>query len=92
MLSETGYTVDDIACVVPHQPSIKLLRSAAERLCVPFSKFKTNMESYANTSASTVPLLLDETVRKGELKDGDLVVLAAVGSGWTWGASLLRWG
>ena len=91
VLADTGYTISDVTSIIPHQPSITLLRAAAEELGVPFSVFKTNMETYANTSSATVPLLLDETVRAGGVTSGDLVVLAAVGSGWTWAAGVMRW-
>ncbi len=87
----SGYGIDDISMVIPHQPSITLLRQAADNLGLPFAKFKTNMHEYANTSAATIPLLLDETVRNNEINKNDLVVFAAVGSGWTWAAAILRW-
>ena len=91
LLHQNDLTTSDISCIIPHQPSIKLLRKTAEVLDIPFSKVKTNMSSYANTSSSTVPLLLDEVNKRQEIKNGDLVVFAAVGSGWTWGAALYRW-
>jgi 3-oxoacyl-[acyl-carrier-protein] synthase-3 len=91
LLNENGLEIGDVDCIVPHQPSQRLLKKMAETLAIPFSKVKTNMRKYANTSGATVPLLLDETVKEGGIKSGDLVVLAAVGSGWTWGAALFRW-
>lgn len=91
ILSMNALTVADIGCIIPHQPSQRLLRRMAESLDIPFAKVRTNMDRFANTSAATVPLLLDETNRNGDLKRDDLVVFAAVGSGWTWGAALYRW-
>ena len=91
ILSENGLESKDVAAVIPHQPSIRVLKRTADLLGIPFSKFKTNMQHYANTASATVPLLLDQVNRRGELKAGDLVVFAAVGSGWTWGAALYRW-
>lgn len=78
----------DIAAVIPHQPSIRILKKTAEILEIPFEKVKTNMDRYANTSGATIPLLFDEVNRSGELKKDDLIVFAAVGSGWAWGASV----
>ena len=91
VLSDVGLGVDDIDVVIPHQPSKRLLISAAYELGVDFSLFKTNMEQYANTSGGTVPIILDETVRAGGIKAGEHVVFAAVGSGWTWAASIMKW-
>ena len=69
-----------------------LFRSdTAEIIGLPFEKVMTNMEKYANTSGGTIPILLDETNRAGKLNPGSLVLFAAVGSGWTYGASLMRW-
>jgi len=51
----------------------------------------TNMDKYANTAAATIPILLDETVREGKINKGDLILFAAIGSGWVWGAAILRW-
>ncbi len=81
----------DIDHLIPHQPSVRVLRKTAESLGIPLERVCMNMERYANTAGATVPLLLDETVRSGRIKEGDLVAFAAVGSGWTWGAALYRW-
>jgi 3-oxoacyl-[acyl-carrier-protein] synthase-3 len=91
VVEKNGLQLSDVTAFVPHQPSTRLLRRTAELLGVPFDRFHTNMSRYANTSGATIPLLLDEVHRGGHLKPGDLVVFAAVGSGWTWGASLYRW-
>ncbi len=91
VLEQCDMTVDDIDVVVPHQPSIEILRLMADKIGLPFEKVMTNMDRYANTSAASVPIMLDEACREGRIKNGDTVVLVAVGSGWTWGAALLRW-
>ena len=91
ILADAAVEMDEIKYIIPHQPSIELLHKTCEILKIPTSKLKTNMRSYANTSGATVPLLLDETVRANELEVDDLVVFAAVGSGWTWGAAIYRW-
>ncbi len=58
---------------------------------MPFEKVMTNMAHYANTSGATIPILLDEVVREGKINEGDLILFAAVGSGWTYGASIIKW-
>jgi 3-oxoacyl-[acyl-carrier-protein] synthase-3 len=91
LLSRHDLTPMDIAHLIPHQPSVRVLRKTAESLGIPVERVCMNMDRYANTAGATVPLLLDETARSGRIKDGDLVAFAAVGSGWTWGAALYRW-
>jgi 3-oxoacyl-[acyl-carrier-protein] synthase-3 len=91
VLEDTGLTVDDIDLLIPHQPSIKILKKTAEIIRLPFEKVMTNMDKYANTSGGTIPILLDEVYRAGKIKEGDIILFAAVGSGWTYGASILRW-
>ncbi len=91
VLTDTGLSVDDIDFLIPHQPSIRILKKTAEILELPWEKVMTNMDKYANTSGGTIPILLDEVNRAGKLKKGDVVLFAAVGSGWTYGASILKW-
>ena len=91
VLEDTGLTIQDIDFMVPHQPSIKILQKTAEKIGLPFEKVMTNMEKYANTSGGTIPILLDEINKQGKLKKGNILLFAAVGSGWTYGASILKW-
>ncbi len=91
VLSDTGLTINDIDYMIPHQPSIRILLKTAEMIGLPWEKVMTNMEKYANTSGGTIPILLDETNLSGKLKKGNLILFAAVGSGWTYGASILKW-
>lgn len=92
VLEDTGLTIKDIDLMIPHQPSIKILIKTAEILGLPFEKVMHNMERYANTSGGTIPLLLDETNKAGKIKKGDNILFAAVGSGWTYGAAIIKWG
>jgi 3-oxoacyl-[acyl-carrier-protein] synthase-3 len=92
VLSDTNLTIDDIDYMIPHQPSIKILEKTAEILGLPWEKVMTNMDRYANTSGGTIAILLDEVNRSGKLKKGNVILFAAVGSGWTYGASILKWG
>jgi 3-oxoacyl-[acyl-carrier-protein] synthase-3 len=91
VLSDTGLTIDDIDLMVPHQPSIKILQKTAELIGLPFEKVMTNMDKYANTSGGTLPILLDELNRAGKIKKGNIILFVAVGSGWTYGASIIKW-
>ena len=91
VLSDAGLTIGDVDFLIPHQPSIRILEKTAETIGLPWEKVMTNMSKYANTSGGTIPILLDEVKKSGRLKKGDLILFAAVGSGWTYGASLLKW-
>tara|TARA_B110000967_G_C18901903_1_gene576385 strand:+ start:9440 stop:10432 length:993 start_codon:yes stop_codon:yes gene_type:complete len=91
VLEDSGLTIDDIDYMIPHQPSIKILKKTAEIIGLPFEKVMTNMDKYANTSGGTIPILLDEVKKSNKLKKGDTILFAAVGSGWTYGASILKW-
>lgn len=91
VLSDTGLSVNDIDIMIPHQPSIRILKKTAELIGLPFEKVMTNMDKYANTSGGTIPILLDEVNKSGRLKKGNIVLFAAVGSGWTYGASIIKW-
>jgi len=64
---------------------------SSSRGSVTFEKVMTNMDKYANTSGGTIPILLDETKRSGKIKKDDIILFAAVGSGWTYGAAIIRW-
>ena len=91
VLNDTGLTINDIDYLIPHQPSIQILQKTAEIIGLPWEKVMTNMDRYANTSGGTIPILLDEVNRSGKLKKGDNILFASVGSGWTYGAAILKW-
>ncbi len=91
ILKKNNRTVDEIKFLLPHQPSIKILQEVAKRVNMPFEKVKTNMDRYANTSGGTIPIILDETKKNNEFKEGDLLLFAAIGAGWTWGTALYKW-
>jgi 3-oxoacyl-[acyl-carrier-protein] synthase-3 len=91
VLDDTGLSIDDIDYLIPHQPSIRILEKTAEIIGLPMEKVMTNMDKYANTSGGTIPILLDEVNKAGKLSKGDTLLFAAVGSGWTYGAAILRW-
>jgi 3-oxoacyl-[acyl-carrier-protein] synthase-3 len=85
-----GHSASDIDWVVPHQANLRILEATARKLCLPLEKIVITVDRHANTSAASVPLAFDEAKRDGRLKPGDLVMLEAMGGGFTWGASLIR--
>ncbi len=91
VLSATGYTVKDLDWFVPHQANLRIIQGAGEKLHIPPEKVVITVDRHANTSAASVPLALTEAVTDGRIKRGDLVMIEAMGGGFTWGASLIRW-
>ena len=89
-LAATPYTPDDVDWVVPHQANARILDATARKLSLPAEKVVVTVDQHANTSAASVPLALDVAVRDGRIKPGDLVVLEAMGGGFTWGAAVVR--
>ena len=91
LLQRNGLTANDLALVVPHQANQRILDAVAERLCVPHERVASVLARYGNTTGATLPLALDAALAEGKIKRGDLVVFAAVGAGFTSGATLVRW-
>ena len=91
MLKRNGLSSRDLALVVPHQANLRIIRAMQERLGVDDSKVMVNIDRYGNTTAATIPLGLTDAVEQGRLRKGDLVLLIAVGAGYTTGAVLMRW-
>ncbi|HWQ55194.1 MAG TPA: beta-ketoacyl-ACP synthase III [Bryobacteraceae bacterium] len=91
LLARNGLTGDDVAVMVPHQANRRIIMAAAERLGIPIEKVLINIDRYGNTTAGTIPLATRDAIAQGLLKKGDLVMYAAVGAGYTAGASLWRW-
>jgi 3-oxoacyl-[acyl-carrier-protein] synthase-3 len=91
VLAKCGLEPGDVDLFVSHQANRRIIEAAADRLGFEASKVIINLEHYGNTTAGTIPLALDDAVKQGRLKKGDLVLLASVGAGFTVGAVLLRW-
>ncbi len=91
VLTATGYGVNDLDWFVPHQANRRIIEGAGEKLHIPPEKVVITVDRHANTSAASVPLALTEAVGDGRIKRGDLVMIEAMGGGFTWGASLIRW-
>jgi len=90
VLEETGTQPSEVDWVVPHQANARIIEGTARKLGLPMERVIMTVGQHANTSAASVPLALDQAVRDGRIKQGDLVVLEAMGGGFTWGASLIR--
>jgi 3-oxoacyl-[acyl-carrier-protein] synthase III len=91
LLESNGYSTRDVKIVVPHQANLRIIRAMQERLGVDDSKILINIDRYANTTAGTIPLGLRDAVEQKRLCKGDLVLLVAVGAGYTTGGVLMRW-
>ena len=91
VLAEIGLTAADVDWIVPHQANARILDATARKLGVSADKIVVTVDRHANTSAASVPLALDTAVRDGRIKRGDLIVLEAMGGGFTWGAAALRY-
>lgn len=90
VLEETGFVPQDIDWLVPHQANARILEATAKKLHMPAEKVVVTVQDHANTSAASVPLALDCAIRDGRIQSGQLVMLEAMGGGFTWGASLIR--
>jgi 3-oxoacyl-[acyl-carrier-protein] synthase-3 len=91
ILADNGFTNDDLALVVPHQANLRIIQAMQQRLGLPDEKVAVTIDRFGNTTAATIPLGLQDSVEKGRLKKGDLVLLVTVGAGYTTGSVLLRW-
>ncbi|ABC63816.1 beta-ketoacyl-ACP synthase III [Erythrobacter litoralis] len=91
VLDDAGVSASDIDWVVPHQANARILDATARKLGLPMEKIVVTVDRHANTSAASVPLAFDTAVRDGRIKPGDLVMFEAMGGGFTWGASLVRY-
>jgi 3-oxoacyl-[acyl-carrier-protein] synthase-3 len=87
----TGYSSDDIDWFVPHQANLRIIDGSAKKLKIAPNKVVVTVDKHGNTSAASIPLALSVAVNDGRIKKGDLVLLEAMGGGFTWGSTLLRW-
>jgi len=90
-LEQAGLTIDDIACVIPHQANLRIIEAIADRLKVPREKVYVNLDKYGNTSAAAVAIALDEANRSGRIKAGDYVLMVVFGGGLTWASTVIEW-
>ena len=90
-LERAGLTIDDIACVIPHQANLRIIEAIADRLKIPLEKFYVNLDKYGNTSAAAVAIALDEANRSGRIKSGDYILMVVFGGGLTWASTVIEW-
>ena len=90
-LDHNGLRTGDISLLIPHQANMRIIKATAERLGLPEEKVYINLDKYGNTSAGSIPLALDEAVRGGRIKSGDIILFVAFGGGLTWASALVRW-
>ena len=89
-MEKNGVSSEDIDWFIPHQANIRIMETVAKRLGIPMEKMIVTIHKYGNTSAASIPVALDEKVRSGEIKRGDLILVASFGAGFVWGAVLFR--
>jgi len=90
-LEDAGLGPDDLDLVIPHQANLRIIDAVRERLGLPAERMVVNIDRYGNTSSASIPVALDEVVRAGRVKPGDLIGFSAFGGGATWGSSVMRW-
>jgi 3-oxoacyl-[acyl-carrier-protein] synthase-3 len=91
ILTRHGLTVADLDLFIPHQANLRIIEAAAKRVGLPMDKVFVNVDRYGNTGAASVYVALEEALAAGRIRRGDLVLLAAFGGGFAWGAALMRW-
>lgn len=90
-LGRNGLTIEDIDALIPHQANDRISLMVAKGLQIPVEKVVRNIDRFGNTTAASIPIALDEAVKSGRIKRGDLVALTAFGSGYTWASAFIRW-
>jgi 3-oxoacyl-[acyl-carrier-protein] synthase-3 len=92
LFRKTNYSSEKIDWLVLHQANQRILDSVGDRLKIPRQKILSNLEKYGNTSAATIPLMMDEAIRKDRIKQNDIIATSGFGAGLSWGAALIKWG
>lgn len=90
-LAKANLTTADIDMLIPHQANLRISQFVQKKLQLPDSKVWNNIQKYGNTTAASVPIAMCEAWEAGKIKSGDLVCMAAFGSGFTWGSVIVRW-
>lgn len=90
-LTKLNLTVEEVDWVVPHQPSRRVLIKTSELTKIPLEKIKFNMAKFGNTAGASIPMALDSLYKENKIKDGNIIVMPAIGSGWTYGVSILKY-
>lgn len=91
ILTRNGFTADDVSLFIPHQANLRIIEAASKRANLPMDRVFVNVDRYGNTGAASIYVALEEALAAGRIKRGDLVLTAAFGGGFAWGAALIRW-
>jgi 3-oxoacyl-[acyl-carrier-protein] synthase-3 len=91
VLARAGMSGEDVDWLIPHQANLRIVEATAKHAGIPSEKAFVNIDRYGNTSAASIPIALDEGVREGRIKQGDVILMVAFGGGFTWGSTLVRW-
>jgi len=92
LLKKKNLGSDEVDWLVLHQANQRILDSVGERLKIPREKILSNLEKYGNTSAATIPLMMDEAIKNNRIKQNDIIATSGFGAGLSWGAALIKWG
>ena len=92
LFKKMNYTSDEVDWLVLHQANQRILDSVGDKLKIPGEKILSNLEKYGNTSAATIPLVMDEAIRNNRIKQNDIIATSGFGAGLSWGAALIKWG
>jgi len=92
LFRKTNYSSEKVDWLVLHQANQRILDSVGDRLKIPKEKILSNLEKYGNTSAATIPLVMDEAIRKNRIKQNDIIATSGFGAGLSWGSALIKWG
>jgi 3-oxoacyl-[acyl-carrier-protein] synthase-3 len=90
-LEANGLQADDVDWLVPHQANIRIIEAMGRRLNLPEDRVVITVDRHANTSAASIPLALAEAVNDGRINQGDMILMEAMGGGFTWASALMRW-
>jgi 3-oxoacyl-[acyl-carrier-protein] synthase-3 len=90
-LDKAGVTAGDVDWIVPHQANLRIIRATAQRMQVPMDRVVVTVQDHGNTSAASIPLALSVGKARGQIREGDLLVVEAIGGGLAWGSVVLRW-
>ena len=92
LFTKTNYSSNEVDWLVLHQANQRILDSVGDRLKISREKVLSNLENYGNTSAATIPLMMDEAIRKNRIKQNDIIATSGFGAGLSWGSALIKWG
>ncbi len=91
IIKDVGYSIEDVDYMIPHQANIRIIEAVAKKINLTMDKVYVNLNDYGNMSVASIPVALDEAVKNGSIKAGDIIILVAFGGGLTWGSSVIKW-